>query len=170
MAAGRGFAGRARHLAHMAALGASIGATAWAQSDKPLNLQIPPPEASTTGSTTCRVCGEIRSIREVHVGRAGSVQVGMPVEQIGSQPGSDDWRVVGAVAYLPLGAGSSNEGWRVGAVGTPEMQAQLGETSYEITVAMDSGERRSIQRRDGLRFQVGQRVTLRTGELEAMIP
>jgi len=170
MAATRGFAGRARHLARMAALGASVGATAWAQSDKPLNLQIPPPEASTAGSTTCRVCGEIRSIREVHIGRPGSVQTGAPVEQIGSQPGTDDWRVIGTVAYLPLGAGSSNEGWRVGAVGTPEMQSQFGESSYEITVAMDSGERRSIQRRDGSRFQVGQRVTLRTGELEAMFP
>ena len=170
MAGTRGFAGGARHLAHMAALGASIGATAWAQSDKPLNLNVPPPEASTAGSALCRVCGEIRSIREVHVGRGGAVQVGMPVEQIGSQPGSDDWRVIGTVAYLPLGPGTSDEGWRVGAVGTPEMQAQFGESSYEITVAMDSGERRTIQRRDGLRFQVGQRVTLRTGELEVMFP
>jgi outer membrane lipoprotein SlyB len=93
-----------------------------------------------------------------------------PGDSIGSRPGTDDWRVVGAVAYVPVGSGTSNEGWRIGAVGTPEMQSQLGETSYEITVAMDSGERRSVQRRDGLRFQVGQRVTLRSGELEAMFP
>jgi outer membrane lipoprotein SlyB len=50
------------------------------------------------------------------------------------------------------------------------MQSQLGESSYDITVAMDGGERRTIQRRDGSRFQVGQRVTLRTGELEPMFP
>jgi hypothetical protein len=35
---------------------------------------------------------------------------------------------------------------------------------------MDSGERRSVLRRDGARFRVGQRVTLRSGELEAMFP
>jgi len=169
MAAARGLAGRARRLAHMAALGMSIGAAAWAQSDKPLNLHAPP-EASTAGAALCGVCGEIRSIREVHIGRTAPVQADMRVEHIGSQAGSDDWRVVGTVAYLPLGPGSGDEGWRVGAVGTPEMQSQLGESSYEIIVAMDSGERRSIQRRDGSRFQVGQRVTLRTGELEAMFP
>ena len=169
MAPARGLAGGARRLARMAALGMSIGVTAWAQSDKPLDLHAPP-EASTAGTALCGVCGEIRSIREVHIGRKTPVQTGMPVEHIGSQPGSDDWRVVGTVAYLPLGTGKSDEGWRVGAVGTPEMQSQLGESSYEITVAMDSGERRTFQRRDGSRFHAGQRVTLRTGELEAMFP
>lgn len=167
--AARGFAGGARCLARVAALGASLVAAAWAQSDKPLDLHAPT-KAATAGTALCPVCGEIRSIREIHVGRTAPVQTGMPVEHIGSQPGTDDWRVVGTVAYLPWGAGKSDEGWRVGAVGTPEMQSQLGETSYEVTVAMDSGERRSIQRRDGLRFHVGQRVTLRTGELEAMFP
>jgi outer membrane lipoprotein SlyB len=119
----------------------------------------------------CRVCGEIRSIREVHSGPSRPTQSGLPSETIGSQPGTDDWRVVGAVAVLPLGGGAkTDDGWRVGAVGTPEMQAQLGESSYEITVLMDSGERRSILRRDGSRFRVGERVTLRSGELEAMFP
>jgi outer membrane lipoprotein SlyB len=168
--AARGFAGGARRLARVAALGAaSISVTVWAQSDKPLNLHAPP-EAATAGTALCPVCGEIRSIREVHVGRRAPVQSGAPVEHIGSQPGTDDWRVVGTVAYLTWGTEKSDEGWRVGAVGTPEMQSQLGETSYEITVAMDSGERRSIQRRDGLRFRVGQRVTLRSGELETVFP
>jgi hypothetical protein len=50
------------------------------------------------------------------------------------------------------------------------MQSQFGETSYEITVVMDGGERRSVQRRDGLRFHLGQRVTLRSGELDVMFP
>jgi outer membrane lipoprotein SlyB len=35
---------------------------------------------------------------------------------------------------------------------------------------MDSGERRVIQRRDGSRFQIGQRVTLRSGQIEPMFP
>ena len=59
-------------------------------------------------------------------------------------------------------------GWTFGAAGTPEMQARLGETTYEVTVAMDMGERRVLQRRDGNRFHVGQRVALRSGELEPM--
>jgi outer membrane lipoprotein SlyB len=150
-------------------LGLLLGAAAWAQSSKPLDLRVPR-EAPPAGAALCNVCGEIRSIREIHVGRRAPAQSGPPVEQIGSQPGSDDWRVVGTVAVLPFGGAKSEEGWRVGAVGTPEMQSQLGETSYEITVAMDTGERRSVQRRDGLRFQIGQRVTLRSGELEAMFP
>jgi hypothetical protein len=151
-------------------LGILFGAAAWAQSDKPLDLRLPPPDAPSAAGSVCKACGEIRSIREIHVGRTAPVQNAAPGDSIGSRPGTDDWRVVGAVAYVPVGSGTNNEGWRVGAVGTPEMQSQLGETSYEITVAMDSGERRSILRRDGLRFQVGQRVTLRSGEIEAMFP
>jgi hypothetical protein len=149
-----------------AAAAAVLVGAAWAQSDKPLDLRLPPPEQPPAGSV-CKACGEIRSIREVHLGRPRPTQQGLPSETLGSQPGSDDWRVVGTVAYLPLG-GAKDEGWRVGAVGTPEMQGQFGESSYEIIVAMDSGERRSIQRRDGARFRVGERVTLRSGELEPL--
>jgi hypothetical protein len=35
-------------------------------------------------------------------------------------------------------------------------------------VAMDSGEKRTVERKDGNRFHVGQRVALRAGELEPM--
>ena len=144
-----------------------LTAAAWAQSDKPLDLRVPPPGAPSAGGSVCTVCGEIRSVREVNVGRRPVAQSGIPT---GAQPGTDDWRLVGAVAYLPLGGSKSDEGWRIGAVGTPEMQGQFGESSYEITVLMDNGERRTIQRRDGSRFQAGQRVRVRSGELEAMFP
>jgi len=153
-----------------AAAAALICAAAWAQTDKPLDLRLPAPDAPSAGGSVCKVCGEIRSIREVHIRRSLPAQAGVSTESIGSQPGSDDWRVVGTVAYLPLGGAKTDDGWRIGAVGTPEMQAQLGESTYEIAVTMDNGERRTIQRRDGSRFQVGQRVTLRTGDLEAMFP
>jgi outer membrane lipoprotein SlyB len=147
-----------------AAAAAALVGAAWAQPDKPLDLRLPPEAAGSV----CRACGEIHSIREVHLGRPLQPQAGPATEQIGSQPGTDDWRVVGAVAYLPLGPGSKDEKWRVGAVGTPEMQAQIGESSYEISVQMDSGERRALTRRDGSRFRVGQRVTLRSGEIEPL--
>jgi outer membrane lipoprotein SlyB len=154
----------------MGFLGAVLVAAAWAQSNKPLDLRPPPAGAPSAGGSVCPVCGEIRSVREVHVGRTPVAQSGVPTEHVGAQPGTEDWRLVGAVAYLPLGAAKSNDGWRFGAAGTPEMQAQFGESSYEITVLMDSGERRTIQRRDGSRFQVGQRVRVRSGELEPMFP
>jgi outer membrane lipoprotein SlyB len=35
---------------------------------------------------------------------------------------------------------------------------------------MDNGERRTVQRRDGSRFQVGDRVTMSSGQLELMHP
>jgi len=157
--------------ARIALLTAFVGAAAWAQSDKPLDLRAPKTEAPPAAGATCPTCGEIRSIREVNVGRTAGVRSSLATEQTGSQsPVNDEGRLVGAVVYLPLGAGTQNDGWRFGAAGTPEMQARLNDSSYEITVLMDSGERRAIQRRDGSRFQVGQRVTLRSGELEPMYP
>jgi outer membrane lipoprotein SlyB len=118
----------------------------------------------TVWAQTCLVCGEIRSIREVNEGGKADVRTSAPV---GTSSGLDTAPVVGTVAQFSFDRGKS-DGWRFGAAGTPEMQARLGETSYEITVAMDDGERRTIQRRDGNRFQVGQRVALRGGELDPM--
>jgi hypothetical protein len=115
---------------------------------------------------TCLVCGEIRSIREVNESAADRLN-----ERLRTTPGSasdlDTGPVVGTVAEFRFDRGRA-EGWTFGAAGTPEMQARLGETTYEITVAMDVGENRTLQRRDGSRFRVGQRVALRSGELEPM--
>ena len=112
---------------------------------------------------TCLVCGEIRSIREV--------KDRGPEMKARSTPGSpqalDTGPVVGTVAQFHFGSGKA-EGWTFGAAGTPEMQARLGETSYEVMVAMDNGESRTLRRSDVHRFQVGQRVAVRAGELEPM--
>jgi outer membrane lipoprotein SlyB len=118
----------------------------------------------TVWAQTCLVCGEIRSVRQVHEGGKSDLRTPAPV---GTSSGLDTAPVVGTVAQFSFDRGKS-EGWRFGAAGTPEMQARLGETSYEITVAMDDGERRTVQRKDGHRFQVGQRVALRGGELDPM--
>jgi hypothetical protein len=165
----RSFADAARR-AHFTLLGAFIAAAAWAQSNAPLDLRVPRDDAPPAArNATCPTCGEIRSIREVYVGQTRGAQAVTSTDTVGPRPDIDEWRVVGAAVYLPLGGGTkSDERWRFGAAGTPEMQSRLGETSYEITVQMDGGERRTLQRRDGSRFQVGQRVTLRSGELEAM--
>ena len=118
--------------------------------------------ALTALAQTCLVCGEIRSVREVH-GRTTPEKT--PVTP-GSAQGLDTGPVVGTVAQFHFGPGP--EKWTFGAAGTPELQQRLGETTYEVTVAMDSGERRTLQRRDGHRFHVGQRVALRQGEIEPM--
>jgi hypothetical protein len=117
--------------------------------------------ALTVLAQTCLVCGEIRSVREVN-GRTTEKAQSTP----GSPQGLDTGPVVGTVAQFHFGAGP--ERWTFGAAGTPELQTRLGETTYEVTVAMDSGERRTLQRRDGHRFHVGQRVALRQGEIEPM--
>jgi outer membrane lipoprotein SlyB len=119
----------------------------------------------TVWAQTCLVCGEIRSIREVNA--AGLSQKPAPATP-GSPQGLDTGPVVGTVAEFHFGGGARSGDWTFGAAGTPEMQARLGETTYEITVAMDIGEHRTLQRRDGNRFHVGQRVALRAGELEPM--
>jgi hypothetical protein len=117
----------------------------------------------TVLAQTCLVCGEVRAIREV----SGSSMAQKTSSGVGTQSGLDTAPVVGTVAQLHFGGGKS-EGWSFGAAGTPEMQTRLGQTYYELTVAMDSGEKRTVERKDGNRFHVGQRVALRAGELEPM--
>ncbi len=129
-------------------------AVAWAQGA--LDLRIPADRPSARGAT-CRMCGEIRSIREVHLQGAAPVAPINPARSTAA-PGND-WAVVGAAVYTPIGRGTDAD-WQVGAAGTQEMAERFGASTFEITVAMDTGERKVVQRRDGTRFAVGDRVTL----------
>jgi hypothetical protein len=119
--------------------------------------------ALSVWAQTCLVCGEIRSVREVSEGGGGQDRARATP---GSPQGLDTGPVVGTVAQFHFGGEA--RGWSFGAAGTPEMQSRLGETTYEVTVAMDAGENRVLRRRDGNRFHVGQRVAVRQGELEPM--
>jgi len=114
---------------------------------------------------TCQVCGEIRAIREVSAAPSSRAPAPAPV---GTPSGLDTGPVVGTVAQFHWGKGEGN--WSLGTAGTPEMQTRLGQTHYEIVVAMDTGDKRTVERRDVSRFYVGQRVALRSGELEPMQP
>lgn len=122
---------------------------------QPLNLSIPP----VTG-------GEVVSIREVAAAakapppQGATAPVGVPSDVEQSVP-------VGAVVYLPLGP-QSDKNWRFGAAGTAEMQAQFAQSGYEVTVLMDDGERRVFRPRDPARFRLGQRVSVRAGEIEPL--
>jgi outer membrane lipoprotein SlyB len=124
--------------------------------------------ALTAWAQTCQVCGEIRAIREVSAQQRSSAGATPSQTQIGTSSDLDTGPLVGAVAQFQFGKGEGN--WRFGAAGTPEMQTRLGQTYYEIVVAMDSGDKRTLERRDVSRFFVGQRVALRSGELEPMQP
>ena len=121
----------------------------------------------SAAAQTCLVCGEIRAIREVSAG--GALREPGPVPgNVGTASDLHTGPVVGSVAQFRFDAAGRGGDWSFGAAGTPEMQARLGETYYELTVVMDAGEKRTLQRKDGNRFHVGQRVALRSGELEPM--
>lgn len=146
-----------------AALLALLSAAAWAQVQIPeerfpgIKLDAPPAGA------LCNVCGEVTSVREIHLGPVA------PANPSAARSQGEELWVVGNVLALPFGPGK-DDGPRVGTAGTPEMNARFAESSFEIAIRMDNGERRTVQRRDGRRFQVGDRVTLRSGELELMVP
>ena len=119
--------------------------------------------ALNASAQVCLVCGEIRSIREVYDPPAERAERATP----GSPSDLDSGPVVGTVAQFHFGKGQASA-WTFGAAGTPEMQTRLGQTTYEIVVAMDMGETRTLRRNDAHRFKVGQRVALRQGELDPM--
>jgi len=121
--------------------------------------------AAPARAQTCTVCGEVRSIRELSAAPAGASAQQRAPAAVGSPSALDTAPVVGTVARFEFDQGRA-ETWHLGAAGTPEMRSRLGDTDYEVTVAMDDGERRTVRRRDGNRFYVGQRVALRSGELE----
>jgi len=124
--------------------------------------------AALAQAQTCTVCGQVRAIREASAPRGQAAAPQAP-GAVGTESGLDTPPVVGTVARFEFDRERpSQNAWRLGSAGTPEMRERLGETYYEVTVMMDGGERRTVQRRDGNRFYVGQRVALRSGELEPM--
>jgi len=111
--------------------------------------------------------GVIASIREVNL-RPERVPPPMATGQVGAPSDIEDRPPVGAVLYRPVGPASGDKAWKFGAAGTPEMQATLAQTGYEVEVSMQDGERRVFRMPDAARFRIGQRVTLRSGQLEPL--
>lgn len=137
-------------------------------------IQIPdfrnPPPVSTVKSKpaeSCSNCGVIRAIREIQNQRPTTVPQAFQNPQISNGP--DSSVRVGAVVALPLSDSGSDQAF-VGGVGTPEMRARFSESSYEITVLLDTGAYVMAQRRDGSRFRVGDRVRMRGIDLELLNP
>lgn len=128
-------------------------AAAWAQT-----LMIDPRDPALyrekPRASNCRVCGEISSIREVIIQANRNPVGGQPTGQL----------VFGAVVLVPFGPGGAEQPY-VGGVGTQEMAERLGNTTYEVTVRMDSGERQTVHLRDGGSYRIGERVTVSGGML-----
>jgi len=126
-------------------------ATAGAQ--QPLDLRVVPVSQ-----------GVIHSIREVGTPTKAAPQGAVPAS-VGLQGGVEDTPPVGAVVSRSFG-GSTPIGerkWQFGAAGTPEMQADLARTRFEVVVQMDDGERRTFAVRDIAGLRPGQRVSVRSG-------
>jgi outer membrane lipoprotein SlyB len=121
-----------------------------------LNLDLRDPKLyrEPPRAGNCRVCGEISSIREVVIQANRNPVGGQPTGQL----------VFGAVVLVPFGSGGAEQPY-VGGVGTQEMAERLGNTTYEITVRMDTGERQTVQLRDGGSYRIGERVTVSGGML-----
>ena len=150
----------------MLLLGSSIALAAWAQSTRTLDLRLPPPSiTSMKAGEPCDACGRIVSIREIRLDRnpgAPSAYRGVP----GSSDGVVGRNLVGAVIYLPLG-GDTTERPFVGGVGTPEARERFRESSYEILVRLDDDSLRTVERIDGSRYRIGDRVRLSgVGQIE----
>ncbi len=129
-----------------------LAATATAQPNPSLDLRLPKVSE-----------GIVVSIREAHAGAENRAPRLAP--SVGAPSDIEQAPPVGAVMYLPLG-GSTDKTWRTGSAGTPDMQARFAETVYEVIVDMEDGERRSFRPREPGRFRIGQRVSVRSGELE----
>jgi hypothetical protein len=146
----------ASRLRWLAALVALIAAGTAAQLNKPLDLRLP----KVTD-------GIVASVRQINSGSETALTPRSGPRQVGTQSSLDQAPLVGAVVYMPVGP-ASGDAWRFGAAGTAEMQPWLSESAHEVVVTMEDGERRSFRPRDPGRFYVGQRVTVRSGELEPL--
>jgi len=144
----------ATRLRWLAGLMAGIAAASAAQQ---LDLRLP------KGVTE----GVVASIRQISSGSETALAPRSGPRQVGTQSALDQGPLVGAVVYMPTGP-SSPDTLNFGAAGTAEMQPWLSESSVEVIVTMDDGERRTFRPRNPERFHPGQRVTVRYGDLEPL--
>jgi outer membrane lipoprotein SlyB len=133
----------------------SVASAAFAQ---PLDLRVVP----VTG-------GSVQSIREIHASPSPVAPKGSVPQAVGAPSDIEESIPVGAVVGRSFGSGAQSEHkWRFGAAGTPDMQERLAQTGFEVALRMDDGERRVLRVPDASRLRVGQRVTVRSGEVEPL--
>lgn len=114
--------------------------------------------------------GVIQSIREVHAAPGSVAPRGSGPQAVGAPSDIEEAVPVGAVVARSFGGGTapSEKKWRFGAAGTAEMQERLAQTGYELVVKMQDGESRVFRVADASRYRIGQRVAVRSGEVEPL--
>ncbi len=140
-------------------IGLCLACVAGAAFAQPLDLRVVPVTA-----------GVVHSIREVHASAPAVAPKGSGPQTVGAPSDIEEAIPVGAVVARSFGTGTprSEQKWQFGAAGTAEMQQRLAQTGYEVVVRMDDGERRQFRVNDPSRFRVGQRVSVRAGEVEPL--
>jgi len=116
----------------------------------------PVPDSGSSVVMRCKDCGVINSIREIQQPRQ--------VTPAGVASGA----LVGLVVYIPLGRGANETGSYAGAVGSREWQQRTTSTRYEITVRMDDGDFRLVQKDGTSDLRLGDRVRLSGGQIERL--
>lgn len=155
-------------IAVLAALGAqaAFAASVAAQSIVIPDFRRPETPVVAAPGGECQSCGVILSIRQVAVERQPNVPPQFQGDGAPGSAGPRERNLVGAVVVLPFGGGGSSQPY-VGGVGTEEMKRRLQDTTYEITVRLQDGNLVRLEREDGPRYRVGDRVRLRgTADLE----
>jgi len=114
--------------------------------------------------------GVVHSIREMHSSPKPAAPKGAVPQSVGAPSDLEEAIPVGAVVSRSFGAGTptTEHKWRFGAAGTPEMQERLAQTGYEVVVAMADGEKRAFRVDDSSRYRIGQRVSVRAGEVQPL--
>jgi hypothetical protein len=114
--------------------------------------------------------GVVQSIRETHATAHSVAPKGSGPQPVGAPSDIEEGVPVGAVVARPFGSNttSSDHKWRFGAAGTSEMQERLARSGYEVAVKMDDGEQRVFRVPDVSRYRIGQRVAVRSGEVEPL--
>jgi hypothetical protein len=127
----------------------------------------PPPPAESTVPGKCTTCGVIRSIREVTREKKPRDLPGYAASPQYLESRSYSPATVGPVLGFSFGPGSQSTPY-VGAVGSPQMRAQMQETVFEVIVRFDDGRYGLYELTDPSSFRIGDRVRVEDNELKPM--
>ena len=156
--------GRMRALPPPTWPGLRIGIAAPCCSSRPRPRGPRAADRSTRATRRCTASRRAPATAASAAKSARSAKCGIQAESQSRRRQPSDQLVFGAVVLLPFGPGGKEEPY-VGGVGTQEMAERLGNTTYEITVRMDTGERQIAAARDGGSYRIGERVTVSGGML-----
>ena len=110
-------------------------------------------DAGNTGTSQCRECGVVDSIRELQR------------EREAARTYAERLPPVGPVFNFSFGGDAPSKTF-VGAVGNQEMRDSLVEISYEVAVRFNDGRYRVLETRDGADLRVGDPVKVVNNKIE----